>query len=750
MQQAGRLCVCRFSLAYLGNTIQSTPDGFVRYCLAWERNFMMQWKKITALLAAGMLTFSLCSGCGKSESNTEATEPATEAAAESETTEPATEAATEPATTEATTTVHVSPTETVSSTLGTEITDINAILNRDASNSYNAKLSNFIEEGDVVQSFTFIVYSEDGSSSLGNFKGGYGVSVTEDCASASEEGWYQAADFEQSQNSAYAEFTWNVPAEIQSYIDAGGEVMFGHWWSGVQNVRLSSIVCTYTRTKELPVDGTNSISPAKTLNYNSEADKTASIPLSDLIGEEDVLQTVSFDISSSGSLGKFTGAFGVSVQAGADCETKKGWYQTENVCVFTDSSGLSLTWIVPEEVKAAVANGGDVMLGYWWSDQPTVTLDKVSVRYSNSTGTTTTVTPTTTPKSEKVENQAGATPTSEEVDAMSSAEIVKNIRVGWNLGNTLDSYDTKSSDTEIGWGNPKTTKKMIQTVQDAGFNAVRIPVTWGEHMSADGTIEADWLARVKEVVDYAYDNGMYVILNVHHDDYLWLTPTNDKLASDKATLCHIWEQLCGAFADYDHRLIFEGMNEPRIVGSATEWSGGTPEEHEVINQLFQAFVDTVRKSGGKNAERTLIVTSHAQSITETAVSAVKVPSDSHVIVSIHSYAPWDFCGTENSRSDWGSDADKAELDKNFQYLADTFIAKGIPVIIDEFGAVEKNGNTAARAAWYEYYISSAKKQGIKCFVWDNGIADGEFGLLDRKNCAWYYPEIVQAIMNGAA
>ncbi len=706
---------------------------------------MKQWKKTAALLLAGAITVSALSGCGKKEENSQ----------ESSVTEAATEAATEVATevttttTAATTTVHVSPTETVSTTLGTEITDIDAILNRDATNTYNAKLSDFIEEGDVVQSFTFIVYAEDGSSSLGNFKGGYGVSVTEDCASATDEGWYQAADFEQSQNSAYAEFTWNVPAEIQSSIDAGGEVMFGHWWSGVQNVRLSSIVCTYSRTREVPVDGTNSVSPAASLDYNSDSGKTAKIPLTDLIGGDDILQTVTFDISSSGSLGKFTGAFGVSVNKGADCETDKGWYQTENVCMFTDSSNLSLTWIVPENVKAEISNDGDVMLGYWWSDQSTVTLDKISVRYSNSTGTTTITKPSGN-TSEKVESDSGDIPTSEEVNAMTSAQIVEDIQVGWNLGNTLDSYDTGTSDSETGWGNPKTTKQMIETVQDAGFNAVRIPVTWGEHMSADGTIEADWMARVKEVVNYAYDSGLYVILNIHHDDYLWLTPTNDKLESDRSVLCNIWKQICAEFQDYDHRLIFEGMNEPRVVGSATEWSGGTPEEHEVINQLYQAFVDTVRASGGLNKDRTLIVSSHAQSITETAVSAVRVPDDSHVIVSIHSYAPWDFCGDEATRSDWGSDADKAELDKNFQYLDDMFISKGIPVIIDEFGAVNKNDNTAARTAWFSYYISSAKKHGIKCFVWDEGIAKTGFGLLDRKNCAWYYPEIVKAITKAAS
>ena len=184
---------------------------------------------MTALLLAGVLAGSAFTGCGKQSSDS--SQPESSAAEESSEKE---------TTTAETTTVHVSPTETVSTTLGTELTDINAMLDKgsDTTNNYKAKLDNFIQEGDVVQSFTFIVYSADGSSSLGDFKGGYGVSVKDGCASATDAGWYQAADFEQSQNSAYAEFTWNVPAEIQTEIDPSGEVLFGHWWSNVQQVKL--------------------------------------------------------------------------------------------------------------------------------------------------------------------------------------------------------------------------------------------------------------------------------------------------------------------------------------------------------------------------------------------------------------------------------------------------------------------------------------------------------------------------------
>lgn len=727
--------ICRFFI-----------DECTRNIIGKRKKMQMKiWKQLAAVMLAVVMAGTAFVGCGKTEDDAKLSTTMVQETTESTSAE--TESVTE------TTTVHVSPTEIVSSTLGAELSDINAILDRgsDDTNHYKASLSNFIEEGDVVQSFTFIVYSGNGTTSLGSYKGGYGVSVKESCASATDEGWYQATDFEQSQNSAYAEFTWNVPVEIQTEIDPNGEVLFGHWWSNVEQVKLSSIVCTYTRTREVPVDGTNSTNLGVHLNYNDESSKSAKIDLADLIGSEDTLQTVTFDISSDGALGKFTGAFGVSLtDEGEAYSTDENWYQTQNVCVFTDSGNLSLTWIVPDNIKAYIDPNGVVMLGYWWSDQGTVTLDQISVRYSNATGTTTKTDSEVDSENNNSDNSvviSGDVPTSDEVNSMTSVEIVEDIRVGWNLGNALDSYNTNSNDTETGWGNPKTTKAMFETVQKAGFNAVRIPVTWGEHMSADGTIDSDWMARVKEVVDYAYDLGLYVIINVHHDDYLWLVQSKDKLENNKAVLTNIWRQISTTFRDYDHRLIFEGMNEPRIVGAAEEWTGGTQESYDCINQLFQAFVDTVRSTGGGNAERSLIVTTYAQSVEKKAIEGLKIPDDAHIIVSLHIYAPWDFCGPDDTRADWGSDADKQELNQTFQYLEEKFISQGIPLIIGECGTVNKNGNTSARAAWCQYYLSEAKSHGIKCFLWDDGNQTDGFGLLNRKKCSWYYPEIIDAILD---
>ena len=237
---------------------------------------------------------------------------------------------------------------------------------------------------------------------------------------------------------------------------------------------------------------------------------------------------------------------------------------------------------------------------------------------------------------------------------------------------------------------------------------------------------------------------MYAIINVHHDDYTWFNPTYADQEKVSKRLTDIWTTLSTEFKDYDQHLLFEGMNEPRVIGGTDEWTCGTEEERDVINQLAQQFVDTVRKSGGNNTYRTLIVTTHAASLDETSVKALKVPNDDRVIVSVHYYSPYDFAGNESDVNTWGSDEDKANLDKGFKLLNDTFISKGIPVIIGEFGAVDKD-NDSTRATYYQYYVQSAKKYGIPCFIWDN---DDDFNLLDRTSLTWYNNSLVNALMDG--
>ena len=627
-------------------------------------------------------------------------------------------------------TVHVSPVETISINSATQQTIKQNVGREEGNNTIKFPLSDYIEEGDRVNSFTFVIYGV--AASIGEFKGGCGISVNEDCPAATDNGWYQSEDFTAPTEGTYGEITWNVPEDIKDYITPSGEIMFGYWWGDCETIRVQEVICNYDRTRDIPVDGEESFAVGKSVYYSS-LENIIRVPTADFLPEGAVPQAVTFKATAYGAktgLGKYTGAFGYSSSVGD--------YQSPDYAFFTDSNSIQLEWIVPDEAKFYAEKDGEIMLGYWWSDQPAITLDQITVKYSLGNGDLRPSSPIVK-KRERKESDTGF---------RSANEIVNDIKVGWNLGNTLESYNTGKTglDTETGWGNVKTSQDLILSVKNAGFNAVRIPITWDEHMTND-FISQDWLNRVKEVVDYAYNNDMYVIINMHHDDYIWFDPNDSEYESDSAKLVKIWQQVSEEFKDYGDRLLFEGMNEPRTVGSAAEWMGGTVDERAVVNRYEQDFVDTVRASGGNNADRTLIITSYAASAEEAAMNDVIVPADSNVIVSLHYYAPWKF--SDGQTTTFG-DAEKAELDAKFAVMKSKFIDKGVPLIIGEFGCVAK-ADDDVRAQYYEYYISSAKAHGgIKCFIWDNGVQSGTgaYGILNRTNLIWN-SAILKGIMDGA-
>lgn len=337
----------------------------------------------------------------------------------------------------------------------------------------------------------------------------------------------------------------------------------------------------------------------------------------------------------------------------------------------------------------------------------------------------------------------------------SAQDFVDNLNVGWNLGNTLDCAGCKSwisneLDFESAWGNPKTTKAMISAVKKAGFNTIRIPVSWGEHMDSNGKINEKWLDRVQTVVDYAYDNDMYVILNTHHENsWIKLDEKNEKAVTKKFK--YLWKQIAERFKDYDEKLIFEGLNEPRTEGSAQEWNGGTATERKILNNYLSAFVDTVRSTGGNNKTRYLMLTPYGASTNASAMSDLKLPDDDRIIISVHAYLPYNVALNRDSKDTKLSDNYKKEIDNAFSNINKVFTSKGIPVIMGEFGTINKS-NTAERVEIAKYYLSVANKYGIPCCWWDNGTicspSEGEgFGLLNRKTLEWYYPEIVKALID---
>lgn len=348
------------------------------------------------------------------------------------------------------------------------------------------------------------------------------------------------------------------------------------------------------------------------------------------------------------------------------------------------------------------------------------------------------------------------TPTPEPwVGGSEASKVIANMTIGWNLGNTLDSKGR----TETAWGNPMTTQEMIDTVAEAGFNTVRLPVTWYTHVDKNFTIDEAWLARVKEIVDYCYNNNMYVILNTHHETS-WNVPTLDKIDDVEAKFVYLWQQIAECFKDYDERLLFEGQNEPRVVGHSQEWNGGSAEHRQLVSRLNQAFVDTVRATGGNNGTRVLLITSYGANCSRNAMYAVKVPNDPYVGVSIHAYTPYYFTFYTDGAADikvWDGSKEK-DIDQVFKDINSVFLSKGIPVVMTEFGSEAKNNREGGenhpeeRIKWIEYYIAKAEEYGVPCCHWDNGIynANGErFGMLDRKNLTWYEPEYVEAMVNAA-
>lgn len=334
-------------------------------------------------------------------------------------------------------------------------------------------------------------------------------------------------------------------------------------------------------------------------------------------------------------------------------------------------------------------------------------------------------------------------------------ELVKDMKVGWNLGNTLDATNANDVTAETSWGNPVTTKLMIDAVKDAGFNVVRIPVSWGTHMSDDYTVDSAWMDRVREVVDYGIDNDMYVILNTHHEE--WYFPKEEDKEQDKEQLKALWGQIADEFKGYDEHLIFEGLNEPRLRGTAQEWTGGTPASREIVNEYEQVFYDTVRASGGNNDKRCLMITPYAASSDYNVMRDLKLPNenDKNLIISVHAYLPYSFALDTKGTDKFNAATDGGVIDSLFTNLKTLFLSKEIPVIVGEFGSVNKNFNVQDRVDCVTYYLEAAKAAGVPCIWWDNNafFGDGEnFGLLMRSSVVnedfsnvWDPKEIIEAI-----
>ncbi|WP_301544563.1 cellulase family glycosylhydrolase [Ruminococcus bicirculans (ex Wegman et al. 2014)] len=359
--------------------------------------------------------------------------------------------------------------------------------------------------------------------------------------------------------------------------------------------------------------------------------------------------------------------------------------------------------------------------------------------------------------------------------------ILEDMGLGWNLGNSLDATGGSGLDTETSWSNPKTTQALIDKVKSLGFNTVRVPVSWGKHVSGSNyTIDSAWLARVKEVVDYCYKNDMYVILNIHHDTKSSASasgagyyPRSSAYSSSEKFVTSVWSQAAEYFKDYDYHLIFETLNEPRLIGSSYEWwfnKWSIPSEVKdaiaCINKLNQKAVDTIRNTGSNNRGRLIMCPGYDASIDGATVSGFKLPTDisgnkNRIAVSVHAYSPYNFAmniDTSNGATSTYSSSIKEELKNLFSTLKSNFRDKGIPVVIGEFGSTDKN-NTAERVKWATDYTALAKKNNIPCVLWDNNafavyngnsiVLNSEYhGYINRKNNTVTSPakDVIEALM----
>ncbi|MCR4840400.1 MAG: glycoside hydrolase family 5 protein [Lachnospiraceae bacterium] len=398
-------------------------------------------------------------------------------------------------------------------------------------------------------------------------------------------------------------------------------------------------------------------------------------------------------------------------------------------------------------------------------------------------------------------------------DDLSASEIATAMGAGINLGNTLDAHNNQTPDWNS-WGNPAPAASnnwysdYFKTISEAGFKTVRIPITWGTKIGSDSnyTIDSTYLNNVKNVVDAALEYDLFVIINTHHDDVWhdggtgWLNPTS----SDQTAICNkfssIWTQIATTFKDYDEHLIFESMNE--VYGSS-DWSSGKErpqaDHYANINTYNQRFLDAVRKTGGNNTKRWVLVPGWNTNIELTTGDyGFVIPTDTYkdssittprIMISVHYYEPWEFCGSNvtnygegwrNPPLDttqitmWGNEAtdssavcdwgDETYMESSFAKLT-TFTNNNYPVIVGEYGSILKNttiGDTY-RAYYTKKLCTLSKNNGlIVPIIWDTGNSsalkddisgENNFQLVAKKDNSWNtgfsitHPDLLNAIMD---
>ena len=346
--------------------------------------------------------------------------------------------------------------------------------------------------------------------------------------------------------------------------------------------------------------------------------------------------------------------------------------------------------------------------------------------------------------------------------ADNAMQAAAKIRLGLNIGNTLEA-----TGGETAWGNPRITAAFVQFAKASGFNAIRLPAAWNQFAEAStAKIDAAWLARIKEVVQYCIDADLYVLLNIHWDGgWLENNVTPDKQAANNARQKAFWQQIATTLRDVDGRLMFASANEPNVK---------TAEQMAVLMSYHQTFIDAVRATGGRNAHRNLVVQGPSTDIELTTQLMTAWPTDTvtgRLMLEIHYYTPWNFTGMTKDES-WGNQffywgagnrsatdtahnptwGEEASVDSLLGSMKTRFVDKGIPIVVGEFGAMDRSKtltgdalrlHQASRAAYYKAVTQRSRALGLLPFVWDTG------GLLDRSRNTVLDAPVLAALVEGA-
>lgn len=415
-----------------------------------------------------------------------------------------------------------------------------------------------------------------------------------------------------------------------------------------------------------------------------------------------------------------------------------------------------VSWLVPLLVLAACGSSGTTTgTGVKSSSSAVVSSQSSSSSVASSVASSSSQPPV---------NGNGSLPPDRSGMELNAIDIAKNIRIGLNIGNTLEAYGAKS---ETYWGNPRITQDFVRLAKQSGFNAIRLPVSWDQYADPE-TLQIDpaWLERVHQVVQYCIDEDMYVLVNIHWDGG-WLEEhvTPAKQAQNVVKQKAYWQQIATLLNEFDGRLLFASGNEPNVEDA---------EQMAVLEAYHQAFVDTVRASGGRNAYRVLVVQGPSTDVEKTHELMRQLPIDTvagRLMAEVHYYSPWNYTGMQKDEA-WGNQffywgegyhsstdtahnptwGEEAHVDEMFGLMKAQFVDQGVPVILGEYGTGVRehlNGDDlqlhlAGRAHYFNYITQRALANGLLPFYWDTGA------LLKRNGNAVLDAQALEALIGGAA